>query len=377
MSEDSLFRNATIGGFNKEDVMRYIELLKKTAVENEVQLDRATKQLAETERRATVAENNLEKEKFNGARLAKEYEKLEERVKEAEAKSAALAKRLSSYENSKSKLAAIEVQLGALMVDAHMYADKIVETAKQEAKRISEETRQIVSQAKEEISALSTDFISTSEEYGRLLSIINSKISDLPTQFDAISDSVKNDYDSLQFEAELEDIPMPEIDTILVEEPVNQEEAAEKPEVAVEEEMKAESEIKVEPVAEQSASVVEPIIEQSAPVFEPMAEQPAPAEKVTSEEKSIEEEAMAKLDELFANVDAVPADLPVNDAPAEEKAKAVKEEPFSMSSFFSDIMSEEELKTEEPSPVQESSDSSDDAFDYTKFLDFLSDDSSN
>lgn len=377
MSEDSLFRNATIGGFNKEDVMRYIELLKKTAVENEVQLDRATKQLAETERRATVAENNLEKEKFNGARLAKEYEKLEERVKEAEARSAALAKRLSSYENSKSKLAAIEVQLGALMVDAHMYADKIVETAKQEAKRISEETRQIVSQAKEEISALSTDFISTSEEYGRLLSIINSKISDLPTQFDAISDSVKNDYDSLQFEAELEDIPMPEIDTILVEEPVNQEEAAEKPEVAVEEEMKAESEIKVEPVAEQSASVVEPIIEQSAPVFEPMAEQPAPAEKVTSEEKSIEEEAMAKLDELFANVDAVPADLPVNDAPAEEKAKAVKEEPFSMSSFFSDIMSEEELKTEEPSPVQESSDSSDDAFDYTKFLDFLSDDSSN
>lgn len=377
MSEDSLFRNATIGGFNKEDVMRYIELLKKTAVENEVQLDRATKQLAETERRATVAENNLEKEKFNGARLAKEYEKLEERAKEAEAKSAALAKRLSSYENSKSKLAAIEVQLGALMVDAHMYADKIVETAKQEAKRISEETRQIVSQAKEEISALSTDFISTSEEYGRLLSIINSKISDLPTQFDAISDSVKNDYDSLQFEAELEDIPMPEIDTILVEEPVNQEEAAEKPEVAVEEEMKAESEIKVEPVAEQSASVVEPIIEQSAPVFEPMAEQPAPAEKVTSEEKSIEEEAMAKLDELFANVDAVPADLPVNDAPAEEKAKAVKEEPFSMSSFFSDIMSEEELKTEEPSPVQESSDSSDDAFDYTKFLDFLSDDSSN
>lgn len=377
MSEDSLFRNATIGGFNKEDVMRYIELLKKTAVENEVQLDRATKQLAETERRATVAENNLEKEKFNGARLAKEYEKLEERVKEAEARSAALAKRLSSYENSKSKLAAIEVQLGALMVDAHMYADKIVETAKQEAKRISEETRQIVSQAKEEISALSTDFISTSEEYGRLLSIINSKISDLPTQFDAISDSVKNDYDSLQFEAELEDIPMPEIDTILVEEPVNQEEAAEKPEVAVEEEMKAESEIKVEPVAEQSASVVEPIIEQSAPVFEPMAEQPAPTEKVTSEEKSIEEEAMAKLDELFANVDAVPADLPVNDAPAEEKAKAVKEEPFSMSSFFSDIMSEEELKTEEPSPVQESSDSSDDAFDYTKFLDFLSDDSSN
>lgn len=367
MSEDSLFRNATIGGFNKEDVMRYIELLKKTAVENEVQLDRATKQLAETERRATVAENNLEKEKFNGARLAKEYEKLEERVKEAEARSAALAKRLSSYENSKSKLAAIEVQLGALMVDAHMYADKIVETAKQEAKRISEETRQIVSQAKEEISALSTDFISTSEEYGRLLSIINSKISDLPTQFDAISDSVKNDYDSLQFEAELEDIPMPEIDTILVEEP----------EVAVEEEMKAESEIKVEPVAEQSASVVEPIIEQSAPVFEPMAEQPAPAEKVTSEEKSIEEEAMAKLDELFANVDAVPADLPVNDAPAEEKVKAVKEEPFSMSSFFSDIMSEEELKTEEPSPVQESSDSSDDAFDYTKFLDFLSDDSSN
>lgn len=356
MSGDSLFRNATIGGFNKEDVMRYIELLKKSAVENEVHLDRAMKQLAETERRVVSAENKLEKEQANSVRLANEYTKLEERVKEAEAKSAALSKRLSNYENSKSKLAAIEVQLGSLMVEAHMYADKIVETAKQEAKRISEETRQIVAQAKEEISAMSTDFVSTSEEYSKLLNVINTKISDLPTQFDTVSDSVKNDYDSMKFEAELDDIPMPDIETSLVEDAIA---PAEEADEISETEPEIEVEIEV------------------APVSEPVQEQPAQVEESVSEEKSIEDEAMAKLDELFANIDIEPAEFSESDSeetPAEEK---VVEEPFSMSSFFSGVLGGEDLKVDEPAPAQEENTSAEETFDYTKFLDFLADDSSN
>lgn len=345
MSGDTLFRNATIGGFNKEDVMHYIELLKKSAVENEANLERAMKQLNELQRRTDVAENKLERETQKNEQLKKENDKLTERAETAEAKNAALTKRLSSFENSKSKLAAIEVQLGSLMVDAHMYADKIVETAKQEAKRISEETKQLVVQAKGEISDISADFVATSDEYGRLLNIINTKISDLPIQFDAISDSVKNDYESMDFAVDtLEDIPMPEFESADFEEEVSVEETPE------------------EPTAEEEDVCEEIIEEEEIAEFE-------------------ETEEPNSLDEILAGLDiALENELKEEEIPAEDKVELVEEEPFSMSAFFAglDDLTADEKKNKED-PVAEESENQEtvvENFDYTKFLDFLADDSS-
>lgn len=353
MSGDTLFRNATIGGFNKEDVMRYIELLKKSAVENEAQLDRAMKQLAETERRAVSAEAKLEKEEEKNARLNAENEKLKERAESAESKNAALIKRLSSFENSKSKLAAIEVQLGALMVDAHMYADKIVETAKKEAKRISEETMQLVAQAKNEVTDISADYMSTSDEYGRLLKIINTKISDLPTQFDAISDSVKNDYESMDFAVEsLDEIPMPEFESSDFSEQYDSIDVSEYDNIDF-----SEVQAEVEAVVEDEATVVE------------------------ENDNNQEDEPLSVLDEILSDFDATEAEIDsiVDKATEPQADEEPEEETFSMSSFFADLENamNESDDSQLGNEATEEASSDDETFDYTKFLDFLGDDSSN
>lgn len=352
---ETLFRSATIGGFNKEDVMHYIELLKTSAVENETNLELAMKQLNEMHRRADVAEAKLERETQKNEQLKADNEKLTKRAEAAEEKNAALAKRLSSFENSKSKLAAIEVQLGALMVDAHMYADKIVETAKQEAKRISEETKQIVAQAKSEISDISADFVAASDEYSRVLNVINTKISDLPIQFDAVSDSVKNDYESMDFAVDtLEDIPMPEFDSSDIDEEIYEEKANE---------------------GEQTK--------------EPEAEEAAVCEETAQEEnaETADSEIANSLDEILAGLDValeneMKGELKEEEIHNNDKVELIEEEPFSMSAFFSGLEDStgEEEKTESSEAehdCEESSEPAADNFDYTKFLDFLADDSSN
>ena len=45
MGEEAQFRNAAWGGFNKEDVLRYIEMMKQSALETNMKLDQATRQL--------------------------------------------------------------------------------------------------------------------------------------------------------------------------------------------------------------------------------------------------------------------------------------------------------------------------------------------
>ena len=59
MGEEAQFRNAAWGGFNKEDVLRYIEMMKQSALETNMKLDQATRQLQDAQRRVQVLEAQL------------------------------------------------------------------------------------------------------------------------------------------------------------------------------------------------------------------------------------------------------------------------------------------------------------------------------
>ena len=67
MGEEAQFRNAAWGGFNKEDVLRYIEMMKQSALETNMKLDQATRQLQDAQRRVQVLEAQLKQK--NGGRL--------------------------------------------------------------------------------------------------------------------------------------------------------------------------------------------------------------------------------------------------------------------------------------------------------------------
>lgn len=63
MGEEAQFRNAAWGGFNKEDVLRYIEMMKQSALETNMKLDQATRQLQDAQRRVQVLEAQLKQKR--------------------------------------------------------------------------------------------------------------------------------------------------------------------------------------------------------------------------------------------------------------------------------------------------------------------------
>ena len=179
MGEGALFRNAAVGGFNKEDVLRYIEMMKQSSLENGMQLEQATRQLQDAQRRVQVLETQLEQKTQEASRLAQERQALEERARLAEEQARHLSARVSGYEADKAKLQAVETQIGSLMVSAHMYANRIVSQARQEAERITQQASLAIDQATNHINLLSVDAQSAQGRYQSLFEEVSGKIQTL------------------------------------------------------------------------------------------------------------------------------------------------------------------------------------------------------
>ena len=77
MAEEQLFRSA-IGGFNKEDVIEYIDGINRAAAENQDWFDRQSKAMAETIKRLTQENNSL---KSAATSNAQEVSRLQEELR--------------------------------------------------------------------------------------------------------------------------------------------------------------------------------------------------------------------------------------------------------------------------------------------------------
>lgn len=191
MGEEAQFRNAAWGGFNKEDVLRYIEMMKQSALETNMKLDQATRQLQDAQRRVQVLEAQLKQKTEEASRLAADSRAHQERLQQAQEQVRRLDARLSSYDADKSKLQAVETQIGSLMVSAHMYSNRIISQAKQEAERITQQASLAIDQATNHINILSVDAESAQGRYQSLFNEVSAKIQ-------ALSSSLQEAGEQLQ-----------------------------------------------------------------------------------------------------------------------------------------------------------------------------------
>ena len=191
MGEEAQFRNAALGGFNKEDVLRYIEMMKQSALETNMKLDQTTRQLQDAQRRVQVLEGQLRQKTEEASRLAVDSQAHQARLQQAEEQVRQLNARLSSYDADKSKLQAVETQIGSLMVSAHMYSNRIISQAKQEAERITQQASMAIDQATNHINILSVDAESAQGRYQSLFNEVSAKIQ-------ALSSSLQEAGEQLQ-----------------------------------------------------------------------------------------------------------------------------------------------------------------------------------
>lgn len=224
MGEGAQFRNAAVGGFHKEDVLRYIEMMKQSSLESTMKLDQTARQLQDAQRRVHLLEAQLKQSTEEAARLSMDNQSLHVRVQQAEEQARQMGARLSGYEEDKSKLQAVELQIGSLMVSAHMYSNKIVSQARQEAERITQQASMAIDQATNHINILSVDAESAQGRYQSLFHEVSDKIEALSSSLQEAGEQLQAKIRRNVAEAEQalrEELPLPAGQPAPVEPPVS------------------------------------------------------------------------------------------------------------------------------------------------------------
>lgn len=181
MQKEHIFRRAFMGGFNREDVLRYIEELKL----NESLLMRKFK-----EKEEEFSRTLLEKEvQFKDAFAAKDRELSEanEKISRLQSDIAIALKECERLKAESDKKEAIAQQLGNAIIDARKYSDQLIERSKQEANRIDEATAKTVDTVSQKIDELELDINKTARQFATAFNALLDELEELKNSLSGFS----------------------------------------------------------------------------------------------------------------------------------------------------------------------------------------------
>lgn len=197
MPKDVLFKTMTFGGFNKEDVLEYIRA-------QQAQLTDTQKKLRESEEAQANASKKLDElqvllaEQQNRAdeyfALSEEYAK---KIFSLEDEVSALNDKLNSVEVGYERAKDVEGQIGALVLDALLYSDKIIRSAKASAKGILSQTKQTIEDAASGVDELGDDITQMSDNFGVVVASLVSKINSLSSNLSSVADKLDTQEDEI------------------------------------------------------------------------------------------------------------------------------------------------------------------------------------
>ena len=204
MKKERKFRKCLFGGFNKSDVIDYIEQLMTRSNDTEITLNdkikeletaaaQAEEKLNEAEQKAADAQLKLEAEKGISQTLASqnaEYagkvndinEKLSKTNAELEIcrqNDAESQGKIDELEQKSQKYDEMSTRIGNVMIDAHNYADKVIEVAKKEVSQLSFNSVTNIEQLTEDISSLRSDIDSVGDSVAESVKNINERLAAL------------------------------------------------------------------------------------------------------------------------------------------------------------------------------------------------------
>lgn len=206
MSMEQQFRSAAIGGFNRQDVLTYIETSARAhAQEMEAlrqELDQAKRDLEDARARAVSAETERDDLAPRAAQMEKSTAELESKrsglaaaereLKELRARVAMLEPKAEAYEAVKDKTAGIELE-------AHQRARKVVEEAQKEADALRAQTEQWLAKVRGSYERMRTDVeaaithaASELERAGKAVSGVGSQFREHDAAMQALVGTVKN-----------------------------------------------------------------------------------------------------------------------------------------------------------------------------------------
>ncbi len=205
MSEDVFIKNVLFGGFNKEEVLKYIEKIQK---EYAAEVDRIKQKDDQTDQlrlQVKQLEEQLASEHSRFAALASLNDEYCERIYSLEEQIKEQNKNFESIQEDCNRFKNLESQIGALLVDAVLYSDKMTAKAKQAATIITADAKQTLVATAEDVDILRTEITQISGDFQNDISLLvekvenfSSRLASFAGRFEIESDANQEKIDSEQ-----------------------------------------------------------------------------------------------------------------------------------------------------------------------------------
>ncbi len=186
MDKDFIFRSSVFGGYKKKDVMGYLTELNAEKASLQQQYAVVSHDAVSFSRRVSELETQAATLSAVTAQLESERQKAAELQRDGEAlksENELLKTRLSLLESEKArltadceKLQAVEAQLGAAMLDARVYSERMMTDAGEKAATVNKETGDAINRAAVRVGALSGNLGELSTLFNKALAELEERV---------------------------------------------------------------------------------------------------------------------------------------------------------------------------------------------------------
>ena len=197
MAKDVLFKTMTFGGFNKEDVLEYIRAQQTQLTDTQKKLKETEESAASAIKRTKELETLLSEQQTRVEEYSALSEEYAKKIFALEDEVNSLNEKLNSVEVGCERAKDVDGQIGALVLDALLYSDKIIRSAKASAKGISNQTKQTIEEAASGVDEIGEDISQMSDNFGVVVASLISKINSLSTNLSSVADKLDSQEDEI------------------------------------------------------------------------------------------------------------------------------------------------------------------------------------
>lgn len=197
MAKDVLFKTMTFGGFNKEDVLEYIRAQQTQLTDTQKKLKETEESAASAIKRTKELETLLSEQQTRVEEYSALSEEYAKKIFALEDEVNSLNEKLNSVEVGCERAKDVDGQIGALVLDALLYSDKIIRSAKASAKGISNQTKQTIEEAASGVDEIGEDISQMSDNFGVVVASLVSKINSLSTNLSSVADKLDSQEDEI------------------------------------------------------------------------------------------------------------------------------------------------------------------------------------
>ncbi|NLX94114.1 MAG: hypothetical protein GXZ02_09765, partial [Clostridiales bacterium] len=195
MNEDILIKSVLFGGFDKNEVLKYIEKIQSEHYDESETIKRKDEERESLKEKVAQFEDKLASERRRFSALASLNDEYCERIYNLEEQMKEQSARFDNIQDDCNRLKKVEAQIGALLVDAVLYSDKMTEKAKTAATSITADAKNALVSTAEGVSELSSEIVQISSGFSNDITTLVEKVESLSASLSLFADRFETECD--------------------------------------------------------------------------------------------------------------------------------------------------------------------------------------